>query len=37
LRRTLKHRPDLLEKANLDDADQKMLKKIIDEERSDEV
>jgi tRNA (guanine37-N1)-methyltransferase len=37
LRRTLKHRPDLLEKANLDDADQKTLKKIIDEERSDEV
>lgn len=37
LRRTLKHRPDLLEKANLDEADQKMLKKIMDEERSDEI
>jgi tRNA (guanine37-N1)-methyltransferase len=37
LRRTLKHRPDLLEKTILEDADQKMLNKIIDEEKSDEV
>jgi tRNA (guanine37-N1)-methyltransferase len=37
LRRTFKHRPDLLEKANLEDADRKMLDKIIQEEKSDEV
>ncbi|MGB8215162.1 MAG: tRNA (guanosine(37)-N1)-methyltransferase TrmD [Anaerolineales bacterium] len=32
LRRTLKHRPDLLEKANLDEADSKLLGEIIKEE-----
>ena len=37
LRRTLKHRPDLLEKADLDEADRKLLKKISSEERPDEV
>ncbi|MGA2490613.1 MAG: tRNA (guanosine(37)-N1)-methyltransferase TrmD [Anaerolineales bacterium] len=37
LRRTLKHRPDLLEKANLDESDRKLLKKIIEEEQLDEV
>ena len=37
LRRTFKHRPDLLEKANLDDTDRKLLKKIIKEEKPDEV
>ena len=37
LRRTLKHRPDMLEKANLEAADQKMLNKIIAEEQPDEV
>jgi tRNA (guanine37-N1)-methyltransferase len=33
LRRTLKHRPDLLEKASLDEADRKLLGKIIEEEQ----
>jgi tRNA (guanine37-N1)-methyltransferase len=37
LRRTFKHRPDLLEKANLDDTDRKWLEKIIKEEKPDEV
>jgi tRNA (guanine37-N1)-methyltransferase len=37
LRRTLKHRPDLLEKANLSKADRKLLEKIMAEERTDEV
>jgi tRNA (guanine37-N1)-methyltransferase len=37
LRRTLKHRPDLLEKANLSKADRKLLEKIIAEETSGEV
>ncbi len=37
LRRTYKQRPDLLEKANLGEADRKLLKKIIDEEKLDEV
>jgi tRNA (guanine37-N1)-methyltransferase len=37
LRRTLKQRPDLLEKANLNEQDQKQLRKILDEERQDEV
>jgi tRNA (guanine37-N1)-methyltransferase len=37
LRRTLKHRPDLLEKANLSKADRKLLEKIIAEETPDEV
>ena len=37
LRRTLKHRPDLLEKANLSEADRKLLEKIRSEERPDEV
>ena len=37
LRRTLKHRPDLLEKADLDEADRKLLEKIIKEEKTDEV
>ncbi len=32
LRRTLKHRPDLLEKANLDEANSKLLGEIIKEE-----
>jgi tRNA (guanine37-N1)-methyltransferase len=36
LRRTLKHRPDLLEKANLSEADRKLLEKIISEEPPDE-
>jgi tRNA (guanine37-N1)-methyltransferase len=37
LRRTYKHRPDMLAKADLDDSDQKLLKKIIEEEQPDEV
>jgi tRNA (guanine37-N1)-methyltransferase len=37
LRRTLKHRPDLMEKANFSKADRKLLEKIIAEETSDEV
>ena len=37
LRRTLKHRPDLLEKANLSKSDRKLLEEIMAEERSDEV
>jgi tRNA (guanine37-N1)-methyltransferase len=37
LRRTLKHRPDLLEKANLNSSDRKLLEKIIAEEQTDEV
>jgi tRNA (guanine37-N1)-methyltransferase len=37
LRRTFNQRPDLLEKATLDEQDRKLLKKIIDEERQDEV
>ena len=37
LRRTLKHRPDLLEKANLSSSDRKLLEKIIAEEQTDEV
>jgi tRNA (guanine37-N1)-methyltransferase len=37
LRRTLKHRPELLEKANLSEADRKLLGKITAEERPDEV
>jgi tRNA (guanine37-N1)-methyltransferase len=37
LRRTLKHRPDLLEKANLSKSDCKLLKKIIAEETPYEV
>jgi len=37
LRRTLKQRPDLLEKVNLDELDRKLLKKIIKEEKQDEV
>jgi tRNA (guanine37-N1)-methyltransferase len=37
LRRTLKRRPDLLQKADLDEADRKLLEKIIQEETPDEV
>ncbi len=37
LLRTLKNRPDLLEKADLDELDRKLLEKIIDEEKQDEV
>jgi tRNA (guanine37-N1)-methyltransferase len=37
LRRTFKQRPDLLERADLDESDRKMLKKIIKEEKQDEV
>jgi tRNA (guanine37-N1)-methyltransferase len=37
LRRTFKHRPDLLEKAGLDKTDRKLLEKIINEEKTDEV
>jgi tRNA (guanine37-N1)-methyltransferase len=37
LRRTLKHRPDLLEKANLSKSDRKLLEKIIAEETPDEI
>ena len=37
LRRTLKQRPDLLEKADLDETDRQLLKKIIKEEKADEV
>jgi tRNA (guanine37-N1)-methyltransferase len=37
LRRTLKHRPDLLEKANLSKSDRKLLEKIIAEETTNEV
>jgi tRNA (guanine37-N1)-methyltransferase len=37
LRRTLKHRPDLLEKANLSSSDRKLLERIIAEEQTDEV
>ena len=37
LRRTLKNRPDLLEKADLSAADRKILEKIAAEEASDEV
>jgi tRNA (guanine37-N1)-methyltransferase len=37
LRRTLKHRPDLLEKANLSKADHKLLEKIMAEETPDEI
>jgi tRNA (guanine37-N1)-methyltransferase len=37
LRRTFKQRPDLLERADLDETDRKLLKKIIKEEKQDEV
>jgi tRNA (guanine37-N1)-methyltransferase len=37
LRRTLKHRPELLEKANLSESDRKLLEKITAEEGPDEV
>ena len=37
LRRTYKNRPDMLAKAVLDDSDQKMLKKIIEEEQPHEI
>ena len=37
LRRTYKQRPDMLAKAVLDDSDQKMLKKIIEEEQPHEI
>jgi tRNA (guanine37-N1)-methyltransferase len=37
LMRTLKHRPDLLEKADLDGTDRQMLEKIIAEEKQDEL
>ena len=37
LRRTLKHRPDLLEKANLSKSDRKLLEKITAEETPDEI
>jgi tRNA (guanine37-N1)-methyltransferase len=37
LRRTLSHRPDLLEKANLSKSDRKLLEKIIAEETPNEV
>jgi tRNA (guanine37-N1)-methyltransferase len=37
LRRTLRHRPDLLEKANLSKSDRKSLEKIIAEETPNEV
>lgn len=37
LRRTFKQRPDLLEKADLDETDRKLLQKIIKEEKHDEV
>ncbi len=37
LRRTLKYRPDLLEKADLDVTDKELLEKIIKEEKPDEV
>jgi tRNA (guanine37-N1)-methyltransferase len=37
LRRTFKHRPDLLKKADLDETDRKLLEKIINEEKTDEV
>jgi tRNA (guanine37-N1)-methyltransferase len=37
LRRTLKHRPDMLEKADLDEMDRKLLEKIIQEEKPDEI
>jgi tRNA (guanine37-N1)-methyltransferase len=37
LRRTFKQRPDLLEKADLNEADRKLLEKIIEEQKHDEV
>lgn len=37
LRRTYKQRPDLLEKADLDETDRKLLEKIINEEKPGEV
>ena len=37
LRRTLEHRPDLLEKANLSKSDRKLLEKITAEETPDEI
>jgi tRNA (guanine37-N1)-methyltransferase len=37
LRRTLKKRPDLLERADLDESDHKALEKIIEEEMQDEI
>lgn len=37
LRRTLKQRPDLLASANLDEADRKLLQKIIEEEKHHEI
>ena len=37
LRRTFKQRPDLLERVELDESDRKLLKKIIKEEKQDEV
>jgi tRNA (guanine37-N1)-methyltransferase len=37
LRRTFKQRPDLLEKADLDETDRKVLEKIIKEEKPDEI
>jgi tRNA (guanine37-N1)-methyltransferase len=37
LRRTLKQRPDLLEKANLDETDRKLLENIISEEQTGEI
>jgi tRNA (guanine37-N1)-methyltransferase len=37
LRRTFRHRPDLLEKANLSKSDRKLLEKIIAEETPNEV
>jgi tRNA (guanine37-N1)-methyltransferase len=37
LRRTRKRRPDMLEKASLDETDRKLLEKIIKEEKPDEV
>jgi tRNA (guanine37-N1)-methyltransferase len=37
LRRTFRQRPDLLEKADLDETDRKLLEKIIKEEKTNEV
>jgi tRNA (guanine37-N1)-methyltransferase len=37
LRRTLKQRPDLLASANLDEADRKLLQKIVEEEKHHEI
>lgn len=37
LRRTLKQRPEMLERADLNELDRKLLKKIIEEEKHDEV